>query len=108
MGMQRFEVQFPAIFIVFGNESKSCSKLVINQVAGALGISNQFYWLKSLMGTPVDRKTFTPKIFFQLRTRAQEGIQIKICFGTIKDLCIGFFSNKGIFVSQNSYGHTVL
>ena len=51
MGMQRFEVQFPAIFIVFGNESKSCSKLVINQVAGPLGILNQYYWLKSIMGT---------------------------------------------------------
>ena len=64
-----------------------------------------FFSVKSLMGTPVDRKTFTPKKFFQLRTRAQEGIQIKIRFSMIKDLCIGFFSNKGFFVSQNSYGY---
>ena len=41
----------------------------------------------------------------QLRVRAQEGLQIKICFSTIKDLSIGFFSNKGIFVSQTSYGY---
>ena len=29
-------------------------------------------------------------------------------FGTIKDLPIWFFGNKGIFVSQTSYGHTMV
>ena len=46
--MQRFEVQFPAIFIIFGSESKSRSKLATNQVASALGISTTFYWSKVL------------------------------------------------------------
>ena len=73
MGMQRFEVQFPAIFIVFGNESKSCSKLVINQVAGALGISNQFYWLKSLMGTEFFSPCRPPS--FWLRVKKKSGSQ---------------------------------
>ena len=30
---------------------------------------------------------------------------MKICFGTIEGLPIWFFANKGIFVSQNSYGY---
>ena len=50
MGIQCFEVQSRAIFIIFGSESKSCPKLAINQLTSALFISNQFYWLKSLMG----------------------------------------------------------
>ena len=50
MGIQRFEVQFRAIFIVFGSESKSCSKSALNWVASRFVISNHFYWLKSLMG----------------------------------------------------------
>ena len=50
MGIQCFEVQSRAIFIIFGSESKRCPKLAINQLTSALFISNQFYWLKSLMG----------------------------------------------------------
>ena len=66
-----------------------------------------FLVVKSLIGTPVDWKIFTRIFFSQLRSRAHGGIQIKICFGTIKDLPIWFFGNKGIFASQNSYGHTM-
>ena len=64
-----------------------------------------FLVVKSLMGTPVDWKFFTLFFFFQLRVWAHGGIQLKICFSTIKDLPIWFFSNNGIFLSQNSYGY---
>ena len=33
------------------------------------------------------------------------GPGFQICFSTIKDLPIWFFSNNGIFLSQNSYGY---
>ena len=55
--MQRFEVQFPAIFIIFGSESKSRSKLATNQVASALGISTTFYWSKVLW-----ERNFFPRV----------------------------------------------
>ena len=64
-----------------------------------------FLVVKSLMGTPVDWKIFTRNFFFQLRVRAHGGVQLKICFSTIKDLPKWFFSNNGIFLSQNSYGY---
>ena len=64
-----------------------------------------FLIVKSLMGTTVDWKNFTRIFFFQLRVRAHGGVQLKICFSTIKDLSIWFFSNNGIFLSQNSYGY---
>ena len=57
---------------------------------------------------PVDWKFFTRIFFFQLRVRAHGGVQLKICFSTIKDLPIWFFSNNGIFLSQNSYGYKML
>ena len=81
--MQRFEVQFPAIFIVFGNESKSCSKLVINQVAGALGISNQFYWLKSLMGTEFFSPCRPPSFWLWRRRRRRRMFQ-KVALNRLK------------------------
>ena len=64
-----------------------------------------FLVVKTLMGTPVDWKFFTRNFFFQLRVRAHGGVQSKICFSTIKDLPKWFFSNNGIFLSQNSYGY---
>ena len=67
---------------------------------------NNFFGSKSPMGTPLESIFSTHNFFFQLQSRAQGGIQIKICFDTMKDLPIWFFGNKGIFVSQNSYGHT--
>ena len=41
----------------------------------------------------------------KLRLRGQEGIKIKICFSRIKDLHESYFSNRTIFLSQNSYGY---
>ena len=58
------------------------------------------------MGTPLDWKFLTHDFFFQFRVWPQGGTLIKNCFGTIKDLSIWFFGNKGIFVSQNSYRYT--
>ena len=66
-----------------------------------------FLVVKTLMGTPVDWEFFTRNFYFQLRSRAHGGIQIKICLGTIKDLPILIFGKKGLFVSQNSSGHTM-
>ena len=51
---------------------------------------------------------FLHRFFFQIHSRAQGNIQIKICFGTMKDLPIWFFWNKGIFVSQSSYEHIMV
>ena len=71
-------------------------------------IPKDFVFCKSLMETPLDSIFFTHKIKIQLQSRAQGGIQIKICFGTIKDLPIWFFWNNVILVSQNSYGYTMV
>ena len=60
------------------------------------------------MGIPLDSIFCLHRFFFQLHSRAQGDIQIKICFGTMKDLPIWFFWNKGIFVSQNSYEHIMV
>ena len=84
---------------------KTCSNLVL-YVFNVLA-RNFFFVVKCLMGTPVDWKFFTRNFFFQFWTRAHGGIQIKICFGKIKDLPIWLFENKGIFLSQNSYGQTM-
>ena len=51
-----------------------------------------FFPVKSPMGTSLD-SVFLHRFFFQLGFRVHEGIQIKNCFGTIKDLFIWFFGN---------------
>ena len=51
-------------------------------------MTEEFFFVKTLMGTPLDSKFFTHKKFFQLPSLAQGGIQIKNCFDTIKDLPI--------------------
>ena len=55
------------------------------------------------MGTQVDWKIFT-RFFFQLRSRAQQAIQIKICFYAIKDLPIWLLKTKKIFFVKNHMG----
>ena len=42
MGIQRFEVQFWAIFFVFRNESISWAEWAINKVASIFVVSNEF------------------------------------------------------------------
>ena len=64
-----------------------------------------FFFAKSHMGTLLEWNFFTQKKI-QLAFRAYLAVQIKNVFSTIKDLPIWFFGNKGIFVSQNSYGYT--
>ena len=63
-------------------------------------------FVKSPMGTKLDF-FFAHKKKYQVQSQAQSGIQIKICFGTIKDLRIWFFFNEGVSVSKNSYGYTM-
>ena len=58
------------------------------------------------MGTPLDLKIFRRQKKIQLQVRGQEGIKIKICFSTIKDLPKWENTNKAIFVCQQSYGYT--
>ena len=115
MGLEPFEVRFffGQKFIKFDLALKwlirNFWKLVQRLFMMFLTIwLENFLVVKSLMGTPVDWKIFTGNFFFQLRIRAHGGIQLKICFSTIKDLAIWFFANKGIFLSQNSYGYKVL
>ena len=62
------------------------------------------FWLSKVLREHKSIEKFLHEMF---RSWAHGGIQIKICFGTIKDLPIWLFENKGIFVSQNSYGHTM-
>ena len=73
-----------------------------------LTISLENFFVKRLMGTPLDWKFLTHDFFFQFRVWPPGGTHIKNYFGTIKDLSIWFFGNKGIFVSQNFYGHTMV
>ena len=60
------------------------------------------------MGTPLDSIFVYTKKLNQLQVWAHGGIQIQICFSTIKDLPIWFFWNNGFFLSQNSYGYKTL
>ena len=66
----------------------------------------EYFGVKSPMGTPLDLKIFRRKKKIQLQVRGQEGIKIKICFSTIKDLPKWENTNKAIFVCQQSYGYT--
>ena len=113
MGLQQFEHHFffkrkitktdPALEVVI----KNLSKLVwgLSVMFSRISVNN-FLFVKSLMGTPLDWKFFTHNLFFQFLVWPQGGTHIKNWFSTIKDLSIWFFANKGIFVSQNSYGYT--
>ena len=112
MGLEPFEVRFfvEQKFTKFDLALKwpmrNFLKLVQSLFITFLTLSQEiFLVVKSLMGTPVDWKIFTRNLFFQLRVRAHGGVQLKICFSTIKELPIWFFSNNGIFLSQNSYGY---
>ena len=64
----------------------------------------EYFGVKSHMGTPLDLKIFRRKKKIQLQVRGQEGIKIKICFSTIKDLLKWENTNIAIFVGQNCYG----
>ena len=44
------------------------------------------FGVKSHVGTPLDLKIFRRKKKIQLQVRGQEGIKIRICFSTIKDV----------------------
>ena len=113
MGLQLFEHRFffkrkitktdLALEVVI----KNLSKLVwgLSVMFSRISLKN-FLVVKSLMGTPLDWKFFTHNLFFQFLVWAQGGTHIKNWFTTIEDLLIWFFANKGIFVSQNSYGYT--
>ena len=112
MGLEPFEVrfffrqQFTKLDLALKWLIKNCLKLIQRLSMKFFTIwKENFLVVKSLMGTLVDWKFFTRNFYFQLQVRAYGGIQLKICFSTIKDLPIWFFSNNGIFLSQNSYGY---
>ena len=44
------------------------------------------FGVKSHVGTPLDLKNFRRTKKIQLQVRGQEGIKIRICFSTIKDV----------------------
>ena len=64
----------------------------------------EYFGVKSLIGTPLDLEIFRRQKKIQLQVRGQEGIKIKICFSTIKDLLKWENTNIAIFVGQNCYG----
>ena len=113
MGLEPFEVRF-FVKIKFIKTDLALEVVIENLSKLVWGLSvmfsrislNNFLVVKSLMGTPLDGKFFTHNLFFQFLDWPQGGSHIKNWFTTIKDLSIWFFANKGIFVSQNSYGYT--
>ena len=64
----------------------------------------EFFDVKSLMETPLDLKIFRRQKKIQLQVWGEEGIKIKICFSTIKDLPKWEKTKLAIFVGQNCYG----
>ena len=95
MGLEPFEVRF--FFGEIFSKFDLALKLVIkNRSKVILGVSavfitiktNYFFCVKSPMGTRLDSIFFYTDFFFQLGSRGQGGIKMKICFGTIKDLPI--------------------
>ena len=113
MGLEPFEVRF-FVKIKFIKTDLALEVVIKNLSKLVWGLSvmfsrislNNFLVVKSLMGTPLDGKFFTHNLFFQFLDWPQGGTHIKNEFTKIKDLSIWFFANKGIFVSQNSYGYT--
>ena len=113
MGLHQFELRFffgrkitktdLALEVVIQNLTKLFWGLSV--MFSRISLKN-FFVVKILMGTPLDWKFLTHDFFFQFRVWPPGGTHIKNCFGTIKDLSIWFFGNKGIFVSQNSYRYT--
>ena len=113
MGLEPFEVRFflgekitkfdLALTYIMKNHSKLVEWRTV--MFSTIWLKN-FFFVKNLMGTPLEWNFFTHNFFFQLQVRAHLAVQIKNFFGTIEDLPIWFFANKGIFVSQNSYGYT--
>ena len=115
MGLERFEVRFffgqkftkidLALEVVIKNRSKVVWGFSVMFLT--IWLKN-FFCAKSHMGTPFEWIFFTHQKKNQLQVRVYFAVQIKKKFGTIKDLPIWFFGNKGIFVSQTSYGHTMV
>ena len=71
-------------------------------------MTEEFFLCQKSYGNTIRMNFFhTPKKN-QLQVRVYFAVQIKKKIGTIKDLPIWFFGNKGIFVSQTSYGHTMV
>ena len=66
------------------------------------------FWLSKVLCEHQSIEKFLHEFFFQLRVRAHGGVQLKICFSTIKDLQIWFFENNVLFRSQKSDGYKTL
>ena len=115
MGLELFEVRF-FFWEKFTKFDLALMKIIKNRSKVVYRLSAIFLtiWLKNcvfvkrLMGTPLDWKFWTHDFFFQFRVWPHGVKNIKNWFGTIKDLSIWFFGNKGIFVSQNFYRYTIL
>ena len=113
MGLERFYVRFfvgekfTKINLALNRVGENRSKLAWRVFMMFRTIwRREFFRVKSLMGTPLDLKIFRRKKKIQLQVRGQEGIKIKICFSTIKDLPKWENTNISIFVCQHSYGYT--
>ena len=115
MGLEPFEVSF--FFEEKFTKIEITPELLIrNRLKAARRIPMMFstIWLKNLFFSKSHMEKNTRMKFFytpKKKSVTDQGIfgrkdQKKI--GTIKDLPIWFFWNKAIFVSQNSYGHTMV
>ena len=108
MGLEPFEVRFfcGQKFTKFDLALKWPIRNFLKLVHDVFNdFTEKFFGCQKSYGKTSRLKKFYTNFFFQLRVRAHGGIQLKICFSTIKDLRIWFFANNGIFLSQNSYGY---
>ena len=71
-------------------------------------MTEEFFLYQKSYGNTTRMKFFYTQFFFQLQVRAYLAVEIQKKIGTIKDFPIWFFGNKEIFVSQNSYGNTMV
>ena len=115
MGLEPFEVRFfirqkftksnlalKWLISNFLKIFKSLFMMILTFKLEIFFVGQKSYWNTSRL------KNFYTIFFCQLRTRGHGGLQIKICFRTIKDLQIFLFGNNGIYLSQDFYGYKML
>jgi len=112
------KVHFRSIFSSLWDQIKSCCtqeshqktlKTCIKILRDVFNdMTEEFFLCQKSYGNTTRANFFYIPKKNQLRVRAHLAVQIKNRFGTIKDLPIWFFGNKGIFVSQNSCGYTTV
>ena len=106
-----FDGQKCDFFCFLENMAKLCRMVNIDFLGDFQGTKDQFSAKWHILGHYVTKYGFLKNFIFGdfwWLSWVLGGIQIIICFVTIKDLPIWFFGNEGILVSQISYGYKML